>query len=137
MRIYRARKSYVPRSRFSSWVFTIVHNVALNAKRSFARRRESTLTHANDDFRTDPFDEIESGHSSPVEESLREERCGAVRSAINRLNPRQQEAMRLNNLEGLSHAEVADQMETTPEAIKSLLARGRRHLRSMLETRSI
>ncbi len=40
LRIYRARKRYVPGAKFSTWLFTIANNVASNALRSQSRRRE-------------------------------------------------------------------------------------------------
>src|SRR5688572_27630020 len=40
LRIYRARKSYEPGAKFSTWLFTITNNVARNAKRTVSRRRE-------------------------------------------------------------------------------------------------
>ena len=40
LRIYRARKRYVAGSRFSTWLYRIAHNVASNARRSLARRKE-------------------------------------------------------------------------------------------------
>ena len=136
LRVYRARKSYVARSKFSSWLFTIVHNVALNAKRSLARRRESFLSPGSEQSRTDPFDELAGSDLQPSDHSIRKEDCGTVRDAIARLSDRQREAMVLNNLHGLSHAEIADRMCTTTEAVKSLLARGRRQLKGLLEETS-
>jgi len=40
LRIYRARKRYVPGSKFSTWMYTIANNVASNALRGLARRKE-------------------------------------------------------------------------------------------------
>ena len=40
MRAYRARKRYRAEAKFSTWLFTIASNVAKNAKRSKARRKE-------------------------------------------------------------------------------------------------
>ena len=40
MRVYRARERYSPQARFSTWLFTIANNVASNARRTLARRRE-------------------------------------------------------------------------------------------------
>src|SRR5205085_5059291 len=40
LRVYRARKRYVAGSKFSTWLFTIANNVAFNALRTLARRRE-------------------------------------------------------------------------------------------------
>jgi RNA polymerase sigma-70 factor (ECF subfamily) len=43
LRVYRARKRYVPGAKFSTWLFTIANNVASNALRSRSRRREIHL----------------------------------------------------------------------------------------------
>ena len=40
LRVFRARKTYQPGAKFSTWLFTIANNVASNALRSLARRRE-------------------------------------------------------------------------------------------------
>ncbi len=44
LRVYRARRRYVPGAKFSTWLFTIAGNVASNARRTKARRREVVLT---------------------------------------------------------------------------------------------
>src|SRR5271168_4075936 len=38
LRVYRSRKKYRPRSKFSTWLFTIANNLALNALRSRQRK---------------------------------------------------------------------------------------------------
>src|SRR5690349_24555098 len=43
LRVYRARQRYIPGSKFSTWLFTIAHNVASNAQRTLARRHEVNL----------------------------------------------------------------------------------------------
>ena len=43
LRVYRARKRYVPGAKFSTWLFTITGNVAKNAQRSRSRRHEINL----------------------------------------------------------------------------------------------
>ena len=43
LRVYRARKRYVPGAKFSTWLYTIANNVASNALRSLARRPEVNL----------------------------------------------------------------------------------------------
>src|SRR5262245_63355810 len=44
LRVYRARKRYTPGAKFSTWLFTIAGNVASNALRTLARRREVHIT---------------------------------------------------------------------------------------------
>ncbi|MGI9515444.1 MAG: sigma-70 family RNA polymerase sigma factor, partial [Pirellulaceae bacterium] len=43
MRVYRARESYQPTAKFSTWLFTIANNVASNAIRKLVRRKEINL----------------------------------------------------------------------------------------------
>ncbi len=43
LRVYRARESYQPGAKFSTWLFTIANHVAANALRSRSRRHEVTL----------------------------------------------------------------------------------------------
>src|SRR5215468_9345462 len=38
LRVYRSRKKYHPRAKFSTWLFTIANNLALNALRSRKRK---------------------------------------------------------------------------------------------------
>src|SRR5437016_12576516 len=38
LRVYRTRKKYRPRAKFSTWLFTIANNLALNALRTRQRR---------------------------------------------------------------------------------------------------
>ncbi len=41
LRVYRARETYVPGAKFSTWLFTITHNVASNAIRKLATKKRS------------------------------------------------------------------------------------------------
>src|SRR5438105_14550727 len=43
LRVYRARKKYRARSRFSTWLFTIANNLALNSLRGKNRRAAVSL----------------------------------------------------------------------------------------------
>jgi RNA polymerase sigma-70 factor (ECF subfamily) len=52
--------------------------------------------------------------------------------ALGALNERQRMAVLLSKFEGMSYADIAETMELSPQAIKSLLARARGHLREVL-----
>jgi len=136
MRVYRARERYTAGARFSTWLFTIVSNVASNARRALGRRKE---VNQFDETRTQL--EMNSIHYLPRNRQLenpanrldRHERASIVRKAIATLNKRQRQAVLLNRVKGLSHAEIAERMETSPKAIKSLLGRAHGILRSRLQ----
>ena len=57
-----------------------------------------------------------------------------VQEALSELNERQQMAVLLNKFEGMSYADIAETMEMTPAAVKSLLSRARETLREKLES---
>ena len=136
MRVYRARERYTPGARFSTWLFTIVSNVASNARRTLGRRKEVNPTESSSShFEMQAISHLprDSQADNPTRRLDRRERREIVHKAIATLNARQQEAVLLNRVKGLSHAEIADRMETTPKAIKSLLGRAHGILRNRLQ----
>jgi len=136
LRVFRARKSYQPGAKFSTWLFTIANNVASNAKRSLARRREVNVSHrAQGDTPTDPLDQMALAASGqmPTRQLDRAERAEMVRAAIGALNERQRMALLLSKFEEMSYAEIAQAMDLSPQAVKSLLSRARCNLREVLE----
>jgi RNA polymerase sigma-70 factor (ECF subfamily) len=135
LRVYRARKAYAPGAKFSTWLFTIANNVASNALRTLARRHEvrprgssSSLMGAH------PMDHLATASSSqmPMRQLAKAEACEMVRLAIDSLGERQRMAVLLNKFEGMCYADIAEVMELSPQAIKSLLARARGNLRDVL-----
>ncbi|HMO84285.1 MAG TPA: sigma-70 family RNA polymerase sigma factor, partial [Lacipirellulaceae bacterium] len=132
LRIYRARKRYLPGSKFSTWLFTIAHNVASNAQRTLARRREVNLApRAANESGGNPLDAA-SG-AMPARQLDNVELQEVVKLAIGTLNDRQREAVLLNKFEHMSYEEIAEIMDMSPSAVKSLLTRARANLRDILE----
>jgi RNA polymerase sigma-70 factor (ECF subfamily) len=136
LRVYRARKRYVPGAKFSTWLYTIANNVASNALRSKSRRREVNLeARESGPMGARPLEgmlETSSGQI-PARQLDKAEMRDVVRMALEELNERQRLAVLLNKFEGMSYADIAETMELTPQAIKSLLSRARGNLRDVLE----
>jgi RNA polymerase sigma-70 factor (ECF subfamily) len=136
LRIYRARKRYVPGSKFSTWLFTITHNVASNAQRTLSRRKEVQLAApATSDTGANALDAAAVAGSSlmPARQLDKLELRDVVNMAVAALSDRQREAVLLNKFEHLSYEEIAQVMQLTPSAVKSLLTRARTNLREVLE----
>jgi RNA polymerase sigma-70 factor (ECF subfamily) len=136
LRVYRARQSYVPGSKFSTWLFTIAHNVAANAQRTLARRREVHLAAApGSESGGNPLDAAAVAASGlmPARQLDKSELRDIVNVAVAALNDRQREAVLLNKFEHLSYEEIAEVMQLTTSAVKSLLTRARTNLRDILE----
>ena len=69
----------------------------------------------------------------PTRQIDRAEIRTVVRMALESLSERQRLAVVLNKFESMTYADIAKAMELSPQAVKSLLARGRENLRQMLE----
>ena len=136
LRVYRARKSYVPGAKFSTWLFTIANNVALNALRTLARRHEVKLdARASGPLGAHPMEVIVQTGSGQTPSRLlaKAEMRDIVRLALESLSERQRMAVLLSKFENMCYADIAEVMELTPQAIKSLLSRARGNLREVLE----
>jgi RNA polymerase sigma-70 factor, ECF subfamily len=136
LRVYRARKRYVAGAKFSTWLFTIANNVASNALRDQSRRREINLA-TNESQSTGAYglDQLALAASGlmPARQADKAEMRDVIRQAVGALNDRQRMAVLLCKFESMSYDEIAQTMEMTPKAVKSLLARARGNLREILE----
>jgi RNA polymerase sigma-70 factor, ECF subfamily len=135
LRVYRVRKKYRPRAKFSTWLFTIANNLALNALRSRQRKPVVPLN-VRDSGPLGPRPAEQLVHdraSQPMQHMQQEELAGLVRRALEDLNERQRMAVVLNKFEDMNYAEIAEVMGLTTKAVKSLLSRARDNLRQALK----
>lgn len=137
LRMYRARESYVPNAKFSTWVFTITQNVAKNAVRQLSRRREQQVSglQPTDGGRGVTMEQLATDASGlqPARQLDRLEMSEVVRLALATLSERQRMAVLLAKFENMSYQEIGDTMGLTVPAIKSLLSRARNNLRDALQ----
>lgn len=139
MRVFRARKTYEPGAKFSTWLFTIAGNVARNAIRSIGRRHEVSEVDAPraEDSPSGPqllaATALEASGMMPARLVEGGERAEIVRSAVQALSERQRMALMLSRFENMSYIEIAETMGLTTKAVKSLLSRARVNLREILQ----
>ncbi len=131
VRMFRAASTYERRAKFETWLHRIVFNLCANAADYGRRRRALSLDLESpdsgraievesDDTRT-PLDRVESDEVSKV-----------VRAAIEKLPAQQKAALILSRYRSLAHQEIADALDVSVEAVKSLLFRARENLREAL-----
>lgn len=135
LRVWRARKSYQPTAKFTTWVFHIANNVASNSLRDKKRRKEYQI--AGGDQENSAVVSLEqmamaSTGTMPVRMLDQAERAEIVRTAVEALNDRQRMALLLCKFEGLSYHEIANTMDLSVQAVKSLLSRARVNLKVLL-----
>jgi RNA polymerase sigma-70 factor (ECF subfamily) len=127
VRVYKYRHRYRPAHKFSTWLFTIAGNLARNQAR-WQKRHPLTLMAPEDLHQASPHSEA----PSPADNLEARERAEAVRAAVLKLPPEQRETLILATYEGLSHAEIAEIMETTAKVVEMRLYRARHSLREHL-----
>lgn len=136
LRLYRSRKRYTPGAKFSTYLFTIANNVASNALRDHSRRREINIT-TSESQTTGAYGleqmALAASGLMPTRQADKAEMREVIRQAVGTLNDRQRMAVLLSKFESMSYEEIAQSMEMTPKAVKSLLARARGNLRDVLE----
>jgi RNA polymerase sigma-70 factor (ECF subfamily) len=133
LRVYKARHRYEPGAKFSTWLFTIANNLALNALRGKSRKREVRLASPS-------ADQTGAGAPQPAAASAAmptrladsAELRDAVQAAIATLSERQRTAVLLAKFENLDYAEIGEVLGMSAKGVKSLLARARENLRVAL-----
>ncbi|MGE5191063.1 MAG: RNA polymerase sigma factor [Deltaproteobacteria bacterium] len=136
MRIYRARCSYEPTARFSTWMFQIANNLARNLRRDTGRRREVLLDGDDSGLNSPrPAQRTIADKSGlmPARLSEKSEMCSVVRAALETLTEPQRMAVLLHKFDEMSYADIATALDMSPSAVKSLLSRARETLREKLE----
>ncbi len=135
LRVYRTRKSYTPKAKFSTWLFTIANNLALNALRDRQRRPATTLeVHDSGPLGARPAEQLAPNRDHPPTHQLQQQELAEViRKALDSLNERQRMAIILNKFEDMNYADIAEVMNLSPKAVKSLLSRARCKLREALQ----
>jgi RNA polymerase sigma-70 factor (ECF subfamily) len=135
LRVYRSRKEYHPQAKFSTWLFTIANNLALNLFRRRQRKPVIQLeVHESGPLGPRPSENLVYDRAPSAEDRLNhQELSGVIQKALKQLNERQRMAVVLNKFEDLSYQEIAEIMETSTKAVKSLLSRARAQLRELLK----
>ena len=134
LRVYRSRKGYRPRARFSTWLYTIANNLAFNHIRRKASGSSSPVQKGQDHLPDQTFisRQLESREST-ASRMRKTELAEVVQNALQLLGEDQRLAVLLSKFEGMSYAEIGEVMNRSPTAIKSLLARARNELREQLQ----
>ncbi|HMP79123.1 MAG TPA: sigma-70 family RNA polymerase sigma factor [Pirellulaceae bacterium] len=135
LRVYSARARYQPGAKFCTWFFTVANNVASNALRRLGTRKEVTMTKLAGVSSGETPETTAAAASGlmPTRQFDKKELSEVVRTAMQSLNERQRMAIWLSKFEEMSYQEIADTMELSVKAVKSLLSRARATLRDLLQ----
>jgi RNA polymerase sigma-70 factor (ECF subfamily) len=134
VRVFRARATFHPSEKFSTWLFTIAANLARNHFRWRSRHPNVSLETETGESEQTLGGTLPANDPAPNEQALAAERAAAVRTAVGKLPEDLREAVVLCEWEELSVAGAAAILETTPKAVESRLYRARQLLRERLKS---
>ena len=133
IRVYRARAEYVPSAKFTTWLFRIATNLALNSIRDTRHQRMEVSLDAPVIVDSEEGDErpLDVAEKNPnIEEHLvQEAQREMIRHAIDKLPEKQRAAVLLHKYQELDYGEISKILSCSESALKSLLFRAYETLR--------
>ncbi len=135
VKAFHAIGSYNPSYKFSSWMFKIANNLAIDHLRK--RKLDTVSIHGSPHARTGDDEErtritLEATGETPAEYVENRELGGQIEGAIAQLRPEYRTAILLRHVEGHSYEEVAEIMEVPLGTVKTYIHRGRTELKDLL-----
>ena len=119
LRVYRARGSYEPTAKFTTWLFKIATHLALNSVRDRKHEKlHKSLSETVEDRQ--PLD-VPDLRRNREQEMVAETRLQLVRDAISSLPEKQRAAVLMHKYQELDYAQIADALGCSVSAVKSLL----------------
>jgi RNA polymerase sigma-70 factor (ECF subfamily) len=128
VRVYKSVERYRPQAHISTWILTIARNLTLNELRRHqpAVSLDAPLMGEDSDMQRQLTDPRSVGAD---EELIRQEKVEAIKEAIASLPENQRTAVLLRRYEEFSYEQIAQTMNLSVEAVKSLLSRAKENLK--------
>lgn len=136
IKVLNAIKTYKPEYKFSSWIFKIANNAAIDHLR---RRQLDTMSLDGSPSARSPEEMLASAPQlgdrgeSPLQEIESRELGLAIERAISRLRPEYRSCILLRHVEGHSYEEIAQMLDLPLGTVKTYIHRARNELREHLE----
>jgi RNA polymerase sigma-70 factor (ECF subfamily) len=134
LRVVRARERYQPTASFSTYLYRIVFNLCVNETQRGGGRNmvsiDASMPGGDENGKRPDFEDVKL--DGPSQELEREDVVRMVREAIASLPEGQRMALILAKYHEMPYVEIAQVMDSTEKAIKSLIHRGRERLRTIL-----
>jgi len=134
LRVYRSRANYEPSAKFTTWLYRIATNLAVNYARDTRHERpENTVSIDEPDTETGLTVDVPDGTLSAEEGMMRRERMAAIRKRVQALPERQRLAVLMHKYQQMDYRQIAEVLKLSESATKSLLFRAYETLRVQLK----
>jgi RNA polymerase sigma-70 factor, ECF subfamily len=134
IKVYNSLGRYRSEFKFSTWIYKIAHNAAIDHLRRH-NAREQTLSSSDAPERTEVV--LESRRLTPEQESERNERCSEIETVVQLLPHAYRELIVLRHSHDLSYDEIAEVTGLPLGTVKNRLFRAREAMREELVQRGI
>jgi RNA polymerase sigma-70 factor, ECF subfamily len=134
LRVYRSRETYEASAKFTTWLYRIATNLAVNHARDTRHERpEVQISLDEPDEETGTTFEVPDGTMNAEQQIVRRERMLAIRKKVEALPDQQRLAVIMHKYQQMDYKQIADVLKKSESATKSLLFRAYETLREQLK----
>ncbi len=134
LRVYRSREKYEASAKFTTWLYRIASNLAVNHARDTRHERpENTVSLDEPDPESGLTMDVPDNSLTAEQAIVRRERLSAIRQRVEALPERQKMALIMHKYQQMDYRQIAEALKLSESAIKSLLFRAYETLRVQLK----
>ena len=134
LRVYRSRQTYAASAKFTTWLYRIATNLAVNYARDTKHERPENIVNLDEpDGETGLTMDVADGSLNAEQTILRRERLAAIRRQVDALPERQRMAVVMHKYQNMDYKQIAAVLKLSESATKSLLFRAYETLRETLK----
>jgi RNA polymerase sigma-70 factor, ECF subfamily len=134
LRVYRSRQTYRAEAKFSTWLYRIATNLAVNHARDTKHERTAQNVYLDQpDPETGSTPDVADKTITAEQDLVREERMAAIRKHVMALPERQRTAVLMHKYQEMDYKGIGAVLKLSESATKSLLFRAYQTLRENLK----
>ena len=135
LRVYRSRESYRAEAKFTTWLYRIATNLAVNYARDTRRERTAHPLYLDaPDPESGATPDVADDEPTAEQRLMRDERMRAIRTHVMALPERQRMAVVMHKYQGMDYRQIGEVLKISESATKSLLFRAYQTLRDKLKS---